>query len=118
MGEANRVGRDHFPFCIEVTLNAFLERLPLSIKLVLRWMSVVVDGLFVVVVYIRASVGESPRDIAIEPDHNSWHSRKSNSSNIELTWNDDVHLVPHRRQREIEVRISGKQRVTRSSSLW
>src|SRR4051812_26055595 len=78
----------------------------------------VVDSFVVHVVDIRAGVGESPRNVAVESDHHTRNGSESDTGCIELSRNDDVHLIPDRWQRQLEMRVSGEYRLTSRRFGW
>src|SRR5690242_2200225 len=108
MREIQSVGADQTSLWIAIRLDAYFQRFPRAIDAVPRRLRLIVDRFDVVVDNITSRVCESPCNIAIESDHHSGHAGESNTCNVELTGNDDVHLIPYRRQAEIEVRIAGK----------
>ena len=112
MREVQRVRSHDLAVHAAVAFDAPLERTPCTIHLVARGMRVVVHLFAVVVHHVGTRVGERPRDITVEADHHRGRTRDGDSVDVEPPGHHDMRLVPDRGQREIEVRIARKQRVT------
>ena len=76
-------------------------------------MLLIVNVLGVIIEHIRAGVRERPRRVAVESDDDVRRAGNGHTVDVERAGNDEMRLVPDGRQREIEVRVAGEQRVTR-----
>src|SRR5689334_22759212 len=108
MCEIQSVGANDTSLLIAIRLDARLDGSPRSVYPVVRGLCLIIDRLEVVVHDVTAGVRECPRNITIESNHHTRHAGEANSGDVELTGNDDVHLIPYRRQCEIEMRIPGE----------
>ncbi len=94
MSEIQSIRGKNLPAGTAVSLGSLLEITPPSVDLITRWMFLIIDALGVEIVHVRARVRERPCQIAIESDHYSRHSGESCAGSVELSRDDDVHLVP------------------------
>src|SRR5438128_815185 len=111
MGEIQRVEGERLTALSAIVLDALLERPPRVVDEVFRRMRVVVDFLGVEVEHVGARVRERPGDVAIEADDDRGKSRNGYSIEVERAGNDQLRFVPDGRQTELEVWVTGEQRV-------
>jgi hypothetical protein len=109
--EEERVGRDRLARLAAVHLDAPLEGAPRAVQAVARGPRRVVDLLGVEVDHVGAGVRERPGDVAVEADHDAREPGDRHAVHVELAGHDEVRLVPDARQRELEVRVAGEERV-------
>src|SRR5690348_10297652 len=110
MREVQSVGCDYVAAFVSILFDLRLEILPRAVELIASRMIDVVDSLGVEIIDVGARVGESPRDVAIESNDHARRSCESNAGDIELPRHVYVHLVPHRWQCQVQMRITCEKR--------
>ena len=93
-----------------------VERSPGAVEPILGGGRRVVDRFAVEVEHVGAGVGERPGDVAREADHDAGRARDRDAIHVELAGHDQMRLVPDARQRQVEMRIAGQERVRRRRS--
>ena len=101
---------------IPIPLDTHREWTPRAIDLVPPRVYGIVDGLRIEVEDVGTGIRERPRHVTGETDDHTWPARDRDASHVQLAWNNEMHFVPDRWQREIQVWVTREQGKARPRS--
>src|SRR6185312_4437662 len=108
----------HTSRLIAILLDASCERAPLSVESVPCRIDGIIDGLAIEVHDVRSCVRECPRYVAVESNHDCRRTGNRNSVNVELSRHYEMHFVPDAWERQLQMRVTGQQRVAVLRARW
>ena len=119
MRVVDRIDIDHRAGLVAIRLDARVDELRHhAVEFIGRGRRVVVDPFAPEVHHVGTRVRDTPRHRPRETDRHARQSGNRRPANLQAARYHDVHFIPDARQRELEMRITGQQRVTVGRARW